>query len=251
MISELSSSSSLLIGCPSRLGISTRPSSRSFPACSLRSAVTMAAFGTGCVMLGLSRICSRLRIPRSAGPTRGPPAERCRRTRRYPGRRVRLRLGPGRSGAADGEDASHEECQPEKTATHFLSEEEKKKFFPLVSKLQVRDGNTHRSVVTQQPVSGGNNAPLWSGSLRVCSGFTHAASAAPALIGPRRLSSGLRSTSPTDPRSAWSVFTPSSSSSSGATSSSSSSSSLCALHTPTELLPECRCAIKTKELRRR
>lgn len=62
MISELSSSTSLLIGCPSRLGISTRPSSRSFPAWSFRSAVTMAAFDTGCVMLGLSRICSRLRM---------------------------------------------------------------------------------------------------------------------------------------------------------------------------------------------
>lgn len=62
MISELSSSTSLLIGCPSRLGISTLPSSRSFPAWSFRSAVTMAAFETGCVMLGLSRICSLLRM---------------------------------------------------------------------------------------------------------------------------------------------------------------------------------------------
>ncbi|KAG7231530.1 hypothetical protein INR49_011590 [Caranx melampygus] len=165
MISELSSISSLLIGCPSRLGISTRPSSRSFPACSLRSAVTMAAFGTGCVMLGLSRICSRLRMCLFTASRKSTFSRPDSGTRRYPGRRVRLRLGPGRSGAADGEDASHEECQPEKTATHFLSEEEKKKFFPLVSKLQ--------SVVTQQPVSGGNNAPLWSGSLRTVNVSPH------------------------------------------------------------------------------
>lgn len=62
MISEVSSSTSLLIACPSRLGISTLPSSRSFPAWSFRSAVTIAAFGSGCVMLGLSRICNLLRM---------------------------------------------------------------------------------------------------------------------------------------------------------------------------------------------
>ena len=63
MISELSAWAWLLkAACPSRLGISTRPSSRTLPACSLRSAVTMAALGSGCVMLGLWRICSRLRM---------------------------------------------------------------------------------------------------------------------------------------------------------------------------------------------
>lgn len=37
-----------------------------------------------------------------------------------PGCRVRLRLGRGRRGAADGKYASHAECQSKKTATHFL-----------------------------------------------------------------------------------------------------------------------------------
>lgn len=64
MISELSSSTSFPIGCPSRLGISILPSARSFPAWSFRSAVTMAALETGCVILGLSRICSLLRMCR-------------------------------------------------------------------------------------------------------------------------------------------------------------------------------------------
>ncbi len=60
IISEVSAWTSLLkAACPSKLGISTRPSSRTFPACSLLSAVTIAAFGMGCVMLGLSLICSR------------------------------------------------------------------------------------------------------------------------------------------------------------------------------------------------
>ncbi|TNN34319.1 hypothetical protein EYF80_055522 [Liparis tanakae] len=60
MISEFSVCTSLLYAaCPSKLGISTRPSSRTFPACSLRSAVTMAALGMGWVMLGLSLICIR------------------------------------------------------------------------------------------------------------------------------------------------------------------------------------------------
>ena len=60
IISEVSAWTSLLYAaCPSKLGISTRPSSRTFPACSLLSAVTIAALGMGCVMLGLSLICSR------------------------------------------------------------------------------------------------------------------------------------------------------------------------------------------------
>lgn len=60
IISEVSAWTSLLYGAwPSKLGISTRPSSRTFPACNLLSAVTIAAFGMGCVMFGLSRICSR------------------------------------------------------------------------------------------------------------------------------------------------------------------------------------------------
>lgn len=63
MISETGSwAGGPALACPSRLGISTRPSSRTLPACSLRSAVTMAALGTACVMLGRSRICSRLRM---------------------------------------------------------------------------------------------------------------------------------------------------------------------------------------------
>lgn len=60
MISDVSAWTSLLkAACPSKLGISTRPSSRTLPACSLLSAVTIAAFGMGWVMLGLSLICSR------------------------------------------------------------------------------------------------------------------------------------------------------------------------------------------------
>ncbi|KAL1265349.1 hypothetical protein QQF64_003376 [Cirrhinus molitorella] len=63
MISDVSSSTSFMdAACPSRLGISTLPSSRTFPAWSFLSAVTIAAFGMGWVMLGLSRICNRLRM---------------------------------------------------------------------------------------------------------------------------------------------------------------------------------------------
>ena len=62
MISEVSSTTSLLVACPSRFGISTLPSSRTFPEWSFRSAVTIAAFGMGWVMLGLSFICNLLRI---------------------------------------------------------------------------------------------------------------------------------------------------------------------------------------------
>lgn len=54
-----------------------------------------------------------------------------------PGRRVRLLLGPGCSGAADREDASHEECQSKKTAIHFLFEEEgENNFFPIFSEFR-------------------------------------------------------------------------------------------------------------------
>lgn len=63
MISDASSSTSFTdAACPSRFGISTLPSSRTFPAWSFLSAVTIAAFGTGWVMLGLSLICNRLRM---------------------------------------------------------------------------------------------------------------------------------------------------------------------------------------------
>ncbi len=62
IISDVSSCTSLWAACPSKLGISNLPSSRTLPAWSLRSAVTIAALGMGWVIFGLSLICSRFNM---------------------------------------------------------------------------------------------------------------------------------------------------------------------------------------------